>query len=231
RKTLGKEFRKRFNAPERAEHAKQTATAREQQTLDEHLSHNGPTSCAERGPNRDLLASHCRLRQKQIRDVRTRDQQHEPNRAKQNQHRQTQIADVVSMQRARDKAETFVCARVFSGQSLPDPCEIGIRALNADAGLQTSDQSEIVIAASTRLVGLHGPRRPQLSLTKWKEEAARHYADDRIRFSIKRDVAIDDRGIAIEASLPERVTQNNHVLLPRLIFIREERAAECRRHA
>src|SRR6185503_15734829 len=56
--------------------------------------------------------------------------------------------------------------------------------------------------------------------------SARHDADDRKRFSIQRDIAINDRRIAIETSPPERLTQNNNMFLTDLIFTRQESPAE-----
>src|SRR5689334_22441077 len=88
-----------------------------------------------------------------------------------------------------------------------------------------------MITASVRLRGFHGPRKPQLYLALGKEESARHHADHRERFAVEIDAAIDDAWVAIEPSLPKRVAQHDDVFAADLIFIRCERAANCRLHA
>src|SRR6185369_14276876 len=78
------------------------------------------------------------------------------------------------------------------------------------------------MATSTSLIRFHGPRHPHFRVAYRKEKAARHDADNRERFSIQRDTAIDDRRIAIETSLPERIAQHNNMFLTDLIFIRQK---------
>src|SRR5690242_2937945 len=88
-----------------------------------------------------------------------------------------------------------------------------------------------MVTTSTRLVRLHGPGYPRFRLARREEEAAWHDADHRKRFAVQREVAIDNRRIAIEAPLPERIAQNNYMLLAYLIFSRQKRPAERRRDA
>ena len=83
-----------------------------------------------------------------------------------------------------------------------------------------------MVATSTRLFGLHGPRYPQLGLALRKEETAWHHANNCERFAIERDVAIHDRRIAIEATLPEAFAEHDDVVLTGLIFIRQKRPAQ-----
>src|SRR5262249_23083102 len=115
------------------------------------------------------------------------------------------IAYVILVQRMSDEAQAFIRSWIFRGEPLSNGREIGVGAFDSCSLFQTCDEPQIVIAASTLLVRLHGPRRPQLHLAHGKEEAARHHSDDGEGFSVERDGAIDDRGIAIEASLPERI--------------------------
>jgi len=60
---------------------------RKQQTLGEQLLNNAPTACADRQPYDKLPLPLRRLRQKQIRNVRTGDQQHQSNDTHEDQQR------------------------------------------------------------------------------------------------------------------------------------------------
>src|SRR6185369_3871556 len=85
-----------------------------------------------------------------------------------------------------------------------------------------------MVAASGLLFRLHGPGHPHLDVAFGEEKAAWHHADDGERFAIEREVAIKDRGIAIETSLPDRIAQNDDVVLPWFIFFGAERSSQCR---
>jgi hypothetical protein len=84
-----------------------------------------------------------------------------------------------------------------------------------------------VVAAAGLLFRLHGPGHPHLDLAFRKEKTAWHHADDGERFSVQRDVAIEDRGIAIETALPDCVAQYGNVVLAWFIFFGAERSSEC----
>jgi hypothetical protein len=52
-----------------------------------------------------------------------------------------------------------------------------------------------------------GPRKTRM----WKLKTVRHYADHGVALTVERDASIDDAAIGTEASLPERIAQNNGV--------------------
>ncbi len=63
------------------------------------------------------------------------------------------------------------------------------------------------------------------------ETARGQNPDDAVRFTVERQVPIENAGIAPELPLPERVAQHHHRRSARLIFTRCERAPDLGLHA
>ncbi len=134
------------------------------------------------------------------------------------------------MKRVDNEAQAFIGSRIFSGQARAYCFDFGIGVLSGYAGFESRNRVQVVIATTTRLVRLHGPRNPQLAFTYREEKVRRHYTDNRERLAVERHFSIDYVRIAVETSLPKCVTQNSNVLVADLIFLRQERSSEHRLH-
>jgi len=80
------------------------------------------------------------------------------------------------------------------------------------------------------LIGRKTQRHPELHLVEMaglqrKLEAARHHADDGVRFAVKNDRAAEDVGIAVISVKPQTVTDDRERLMG-VFFLRGEDAAE-----
>ena len=104
-----------------------------------------------------------------------------------------------------DETESFISSGIFGRQTLRNRFDVGIRLFESCSRFQTRDESQVVIAAAAFLLVLHFPWKPQHNFARGKKETTRHHAGDGKRLAVERDVAIDDRWIAIEASLPKRI--------------------------
>src|SRR4051794_38226884 len=67
----------RANTPFRDQPAEEPSNCRERDALDEKLPHDSPSACTKTDPNGYLLRPSQLASQKQIREIRTGDQQHE----------------------------------------------------------------------------------------------------------------------------------------------------------
>src|SRR5262245_10291903 len=83
-----------------------------------------------------------------------------------------------------------------------------------------------MIAAACRLLRLKGYRQPELLFSTGEPEMRRHHADDRIRMGVERQSLPDDAGVAAEAPLPQRMTENDHALGLRAVFLWSENAPQ-----
>ena len=98
------------SAPTRAG---ERAGRREQQALDQHLTHQPPARRAERGAHGDLSRASGGPRQQQARDVQTGRDQQERDRAEQHEQRRPVVAEHVVEQRHRSRDPSAVGRRVL----------------------------------------------------------------------------------------------------------------------
>src|SRR5262245_9190850 len=85
-----------------------------------------------------------------------------------------------------------------------------------------------MIATPCCLVRTKGYRKPELLVATGELEMRRHHADDRIRLRVERQALPDDPGVAIEAPLPQAMTEHDHALGLRAVFLGGEDAPQSR---
>jgi hypothetical protein len=71
---------------------------------------------------------------------------------------------------------------------------------------------------------------PELIPLVWELEAGRHDANHGVRLAVRRNRLPDDRGICTVATLPERITQEHHLVAAAFVLLRTKPAAEERLH-
>ena len=120
----------------------------------------------------------------------------------------------------RCSATIGVGVRVLLGQSPGDYVQVGTRLLDADAGLETAKRRQKMRAT---LLGdglvpgwrfpIRGDGRPELDIrfVRRKSKPGGSHSHHGVRFTIERDGASHDAGIAAELTLPQGVAEHHHV--------------------
>ena len=192
-------------------------------------SRQRPAPSAER--HRDLTGACCRTREQQVRDVDAGDQEHEADRAEENQQRPLHAFHHRVQQRYGAHRVTVDLVRILARQVLLDAVEIRARLGDGDTVAQPADGGKIVRAALVRrqLVGLEAQRDPDLAVAG-EIKAGGEHADDLERRAFERDTLPDDRAVAAVAALPQIVPEQHHLAGARKCVGRGESATELRRH-
>ena len=110
--------------------------------------------------------------------------------------------------------------RILLGQGRGDHIQVGARLLDADAGLEAAKRRQKM---SATLLGdglvprwrfpVSGDGRPELDIrfVRRKGKPGRSHSHHGVRFTIERDGASHDAGIAAELTLPQGVAEHHHV--------------------
>src|SRR5580704_1053807 len=131
------------------------------------------------------------------------------------------------MKRNDNRAPPLVILRVLLGQSRRNAVHLGLRLLQIDARLQSSDHGRMMLAANRLL--LVGPSHGLPGLRPFRiSETSRRNADNRIFLAVKTDFSPDNIRVASELRFPERIAQDQHLPAPALIFVGSKRPADDR---
>jgi len=106
------------NARDRQQQAEGSGDERQQDALDQELAHDVPATCTDGHPHAHFAGPARRLREQQVRHVRTRNQHHEPDRSHQRPEQQPICGPACAGGRVGVRPQVFVGFRVLSGQTL-----------------------------------------------------------------------------------------------------------------
>ena len=181
----------------------------EDDALGEQLPNQPRPAGAERGANRDLALARRGPRQQQVRDVDTRNQQHEADGAEQQPERLANIAHHRLVQRHRRDAQSFVAVRVLRRELTADRLDLEAHLFGRHTGLGPPDGLQIPCAA---LLAEQVFRCTRAAPTR--ERAAGNENPCGMTPTIscvtpsRCHRLADDRGVAAKASLPQVVTED-----------------------
>ena len=218
----------------------QTGGATEQpqeQALRQELADEPLPARAKRRAYGDFLLTAGRPREQQVGDVHAGNEQHERHESQQHQHGQPNISDDGLDQRHRIDRERGVTPVLLAdpggGLQHVAPC-----LLQRHAGLQARHHVEVLVAAALGLcLRPERQRQEHIHLTNAgdrghdlavHQEVPLEDADDleliagfaRARTkAVERDRLADDRRIAAERALPERVAENHDGRLARHVLV------------
>jgi hypothetical protein len=133
----------------------------EDQTLGEELPDDAPAIRAERGPNGNLALSGRAARQQQVRDVGARNQEHERDRAREDEKGGPVLARQLFVERNDARAPACVARRKLRRERSRDGCHLGLRLRDGEPRFQSAERLEIPPACLTR-VRVDEVRRPQV---------------------------------------------------------------------
>ncbi len=226
--------------------SRRAARRSDQETLEQHLAGQARASGAERRAERQLAAPCLEMHQPEVRHVRARDEQHDPDAAHQHAQRAAGIADHVVLQQMKARSDAGVLEelqreafgrRERAQHDRQHPGHVGIGLGQRDARLETSQP--LVAELAQVSVGAVQPERQDDGRIGeiQKPELARENADDPPADTVDPDRAPDGRGLAAEPSLPIGVADHRRggtgrdVVGARELTPRRRRDAENRQHA
>src|SRR5205085_10236149 len=134
------------------------------------------------------------------------------------------VADHLFLKRAQYGVEPApVHVRVLAADGVRELGDLRARTLYVNAVLQTADDREEVRASvvGAEKVCVEGDGLPDVRVVVGEVEGGGHDADDRARLPVERQGLAYDIGVAAEASLPERVADDDHAVAagPVLLFV------------
>ena len=132
----------------REDQAERATGNRQDHRLRKHLLQEAATAGSESRADGDFFAPRKRIGQHQIRDVGTGDQEHQGDRAQQNEQPRTNIADQIIAQRNSSCAPAFVVLGILLRQPVGDGRQFGFGLLQRDARFQTGNHTIIVVVAN-----------------------------------------------------------------------------------
>ena len=169
----------------------------------------------------------------EIRHVDDADEQDEERAAPHQIEDRLHVADEKVLHRRDDGVEPRVgeelgVLREALEVSGVDGVDLLLRLLHRRAGLEASDVAPVVAVALlvALLLGGKRGRQPQLNLWLREGEVPGHDADDRVGLAVDPEVPAGDLRIAAERRLPERVAQDDLLLVADFAFFVRERATE-----
>ena len=216
RQVAGTQRRDEPDALPRQEHAEHGARPGEHGALDQHLRDDAAAAAADRRPHRDLASTLGRPDQQQVRDVGARDQQHEPDGAKEGEQGGPRVVHDVTVQSVHSDLQVLrLVERVDLAEPRGNRVHLLLRLFQRDAVTQPRDHRqpgrvprEVGDVARQHApgidVGRHRRVRRQVDPERRRQDA--HH--DRTP-AIHLDRAADHVPIAAEPPLPQPVAQHH----------------------
>ena len=204
---------------------------REQQALGQQQPRHAPARRAERQAHGQLALPRRRAREKQIREIRAGDEQDQADGPEQHERRGPDIPEQRRRPWRRRQPPVLVLRklRLLGLLDAPgDRVELRVRLRERRVRRKPRQNVELPdVARNGQRIA--APGNPEIGADE--HQARRHDADDRRGPAADANRAIEDRGIAAEARLPEAMADDRGRWTVRSELLRREAAAEMRRHA
>jgi hypothetical protein len=211
-------------------HTARAADHGEDEILRQPLRHQASAAGAQREANRGLAPPRRRPREQEIRHIGARDQQHEANRANEDEEGRLRVADNRIVHARETDAPAFVGLRIGRLELRAERIHFGLRRRQPDAGPQAAGRDhEAAVARHPGHVVFD--RRPHLRVVGGEAEPRRHHADDQVRAPLEHDRRADDVPVAAEEALPDAVAEHQHFLAAGTVVGRFDDAAKEGRRA
>jgi hypothetical protein len=190
----------------------------ENERLDDELPDQSSAAGAERRAHQHFRTAHGEARQQQARDVAARDQEHEEDRREQQVQRITNAPHRLLGERREDERRVPVRPGIRLPERPGDRSQFRRRGVARDTRIQLREHlHEPRVAVDGQLVGVRAAERqryPELVPRALVREVRLHDAQHGQRPAVGRDGPADDGGIAAEAPLPERMAQDDQIVVP-----------------
>ncbi len=212
-----RETQKCGHCPGRREEAEPASREREGDAFGQQVAGDPPAARAERRPHGDLAGLPGHASQRQVREVRADDQEHEPSRRQEHEERPPYVADEGLGERPEADLDPGVRRGILLLQAAGKQEGFLSRAFRRNAGLDVRDGAEDPQGAVGSLLRRGREREiegdPELEVGARELELRRHDADDRVRLAAQRDRAAENRTVSRETGPPEMIGQDDHGLV------------------
>jgi hypothetical protein len=197
------------DGPDRARDARGAANRRQHDALDEELPQQPAAARADRRSDGDLLLPCCRAREQQIGDVRASDQQHESDRAEQDEQRGLELRRHECLAERDQPRAPFPYFRELAAQARRDRRHLRLRLRQRHTVAQSADDGDHVVQPDL-LLRIDHERCPDVAAGEHGERRGRD-ADDRVVNPVQRQRSADEPGIAAEPPTPDSFSDHHDV--------------------
>src|SRR5262249_55771560 len=154
----------------------------------------------------------------------TSNQQHQGHSAYQNQKSGFDIANQGVTQWHNHRAPSLIILRILLLKAARNGIKFSLCLPLIYILLQACNHVIVVLSSYCPFFVSHRQRRPDCCETRTLKLRT-HHSDHSTSLAIQSNALADNRGIRTKVALPERVTENHHVVVSRLVFIRDENTA------
>src|ERR1017187_635084 len=191
--------------------SKQAAKATQEHALYQKLADKLPARGAESGTYRKFPGAPDGSAEHHVRDIRTRNEEHEPHRTEHDKENRADLLTVISvLKRAHDSAEVLVGVGKFGGEARSNNRNIRSGCVHGSGRLEETEEPKVLVSPAFDLFRrAHG--HPKL-LVFGEFKALGHHTDDRGWGSVdSHDTANYSWRTAVTA-LPNAVSEQHHGL-------------------
>jgi hypothetical protein len=217
------------DGPNRAQNSRRTANARQNHAFGEQLPNQLRTARSNRGAYSQFFLSRRGAREKQIGDIRARDQQHKSDCAEQHQQARFQIGADERFEHREDVNAPIAHFRKLLIYTRGNRVHFCLRLLRSDARFHAAEHGKHVIQP-VLAARVDGQGRIDFTAAQKANRVGQH-ADHRHRSGVERDDLAYDRGIRAETPLPHTLTENDHRSRAGFLFRVRKCAPGDRRYA
>ncbi len=192
------------------------ARKRKQHAFDHELLEQSPEPGADGGAHGNLPPARLGAREQQVGDVDAGDEQHEDDRAQQNQHGPPDVLhDLIAKTGHYDGMELGVEMVGAAAHGFADLLDIALHFAiglgGRDSAFQFPEQRKVMAAAPAGAGGIQLEGHPEfgrVGCAGRKGEGRRHHPHHRARIAVHADVTPEHAAVAAEGPLPEPVGED-----------------------
>ena len=218
----------RVEAPGREGNAERAAGERQEGALGEELPHHAPAAGAERDADGDLALPRGGAREHEVADVGSGDQEHERDRAPEDEQRRFRVLDLMLL----EQLDVDGVVLVGVGIQLAETARHGVeRFLDLRDGHSRPHPGEAVEAgmAAALLVAIGEQRERHEEVGAGEEaEVLGQRADHGVAVAAQLDRLADDVRVAAESAFPKAVHEDHGAGRAWLVVVRAVQPAEDR---
>ena len=207
----------------------ETAEARKHDALREELCQDASATSAESGAHSDFLFACGRAGESQVRHIGAGDQNDQSYGSEKHQQAQADVRDHAASQRKHADAGVPVLGHDPGKQGADarlKHANFGASLLVGNSRVKPADHGhEIVRPIQNRVSRIVVQRNPDLRFCRREAEVGWHYADNLAADAFQLNRAADDCGVAGEALLPERMTEDDVIILAGNVLTGNKRTA------
>ncbi len=197
------------NAPRRHQQTNSGADARQHHALDNQLADEAPASGSDRGADGHLLLAAYSPRQQQVGHVGAGDEQHQRDRAQQEEQRRSHVLHHLILQRRHHGAHVAIRFRELLLECERDALQLGTRRLQRHVGTEARDRKDPRVPAAILRQGRRPRAEGHIEVGGLEQlEACRQHADDGVGLVVEQQ-ALAQRA-TLRIATPRKPIREQH---------------------